>query len=80
MVPMHVKTADGEELFVEEHQIEVYAHHLVMKNSHDTFYEVRGPKAVTQELADRVWDEFGVDVGDHDVEVIDSSDDDVTVL
>lgn len=62
---------DGEEKWVEEHEIGVTEHHNYSAGFFTTDYEINGPKVVTQELADKVQWEFNVDVEEHGVEVID---------
>lgn len=38
------------------------------------------PEAVTEEVAEELYDEFSIDVEDHDIEVIDVHSDEVSVL
>lgn len=71
---------NGEEKIVEEHEIGISEHHSYSGGSYTTDYQIHGPKAVTQNLAEDVQFEFGVNVEDYGVEVIDPEDDDVEVL
>lgn len=71
---------DGDELQVEDDELPVTAYHNVGVGSTMTDYEVHGPTAVTKDLAERVQQEFQIDLESHGIEIIDPEADSVDVL
>jgi len=66
-------------------------HHVVAAREHETFEAPNSPRIVvdgfggrpeyvTEQLAQYLWDQFGIDLDEHDIEVVDIDSDEVTVL
>lgn len=80
---------DGEELEVFNH-VSISQHHYVNSvNGHETFEPdiVKGdlgrgppPEYVTERIADVLWHEFGIEVEQHDIEVVDIDSDEVELI
>lgn len=75
-VRMFTKEIDGQKYEVHE-EVNVRQYHDVDEYSYETDYILatgRGtsnqPRAVTKNLAENLWDEFGIDVEDHDIEIV----------
>ena len=79
---------DGEEIEVYNHVTVTKQHYVNSVNGHDSFDGpveagdggIGEPDAVTPRIAYLLDSEFGVDVEQHGIEVIDPEDDEVTVL
>jgi len=66
-------------------------HHVVAAREHETFEAPNSPRIVvdgfggkpeyaTEQLAQYLWDQFSIDLNEHDIEVVDIDSDEVTVL
>ena len=76
-----VKDADGNERHVEEHEIGVRKDIAVSPNSSRTHIEVYDVQdAVSEDFAESIWNNHTVNVEDHGVDVIDLTDEEITVL
>lgn len=83
-----VENADGEQVEVFNHVSVVERHYVNAVNGYETFDPIvskgdgmsEKPDAVTPRVARLLYDEFGADVDELEIEVIDPEDEEVTVL
>ena len=84
-----VQDENGEEVEVFNHASVVQRHYVNSVNGYESFEPIvsegdtgrgRTPEAVTKRLSDLLYDEFGIDVEDIGVRVIDPGSEEVDVL